>query len=812
MHSHSTTIVTEVDPDAPTRQRKNLELEDAVYEQNFTKTLFEYIRRGRIDHAMNLCVESDQSWRAASLRGGILHQDPSLDDEIFSGIVEMKVPIGNRDRHLWKGTCYQFAQEETSDKYERAMYAALCGDVDHVLPVCTSWEDIVWTHYNALIESRIEKHLRRHGKMIHSELPVPTSADDLTVEEIFDRAKQSEPDDWRGSAVFPFHIIQAMIILNQTRPLIESMTDNLGAILQDPVHEASQPHMLRFMAHFISYLRSISVELDDAKADYIMQSYVELLIASRKNRIVALYATKLPHDLQVECYASFLTTINDEKRVRWEHVNIAYHYGLDVKTILVRTVEKIFSQAHSQEPELSGPEEALMLTKINDNIEPGDKVQIRALEWLTFEQSQHEDALYHSNSLIRHFLVSGKINAAREVMETLPHNLIFEEWTIDSDAHDDYSSLLKAVKEHLNYKNFLHCLDLYAQWAGLLYAKPSITGDSGLHMQQLNDWKANMRSKTRETEQELRRLLQSYWLMECYDKSDGEGMEACDPLAHDFVRDKRYHSREPEEERWDCRAGREREYTSLCRVHEVQTDAYAPEIAATVIFRFVEMRLAYNDVIGENKNSQNLELRKACVALDGKMAKSVSIFLIWALRHARVGNHASHLLYKSAIPRVSISPLSHSPTLPHTCTMSHIPTVDSLDKIYDEKKILSEGVRYNNLVIKFETVFGRAPEFITRSPGRVNLIGEHIDYAGFGVLPMAVDRDVIMAVATHHDNSKIRIANVSDKYPKREFDFEGKDEVVTIDSTVLEWSNYFKCGYKVVPVGHVWIVMSNHGV
>lgn len=41
---------------------------------------------------------------------------------------------------------------------------------------------------------------------------------------------------------------------------------------------------------------------------------------------------------------------------------------------------------------------------VNDNIEPEDSVQIRALEWLTFEQSQHEEALYHSNSLIRHFL------------------------------------------------------------------------------------------------------------------------------------------------------------------------------------------------------------------------------------------------------------------------------------------------------------------------------------------------------------------------------------------------------------------------
>jgi hypothetical protein len=101
------------------------------------------------------------------------------------------------------------------------------------------------------------------------------------------------------------------------------------------------------------------------------------------------------------------------------------------------------------------------------------------------------------------------------------------------------------------------------------------------------------------------------------------------------------------------------------------------------------------------------------------------------------------------------------------------------------------------LVDKFEQNFNRKPDFIARSPGRVNLIGEHIDYCGFGVLPMAVDRDVIMAVATTDDDTKIRIANVNSKYTAREFDFEGVDKVVTIDASSLEWSNYFKCGYKV---------------
>jgi galactokinase len=63
---------------------------------------------------------------------------------------------------------------------------------------------------------------------------------------------------------------------------------------------------------------------------------------------------------------------------------------------------------------------------------------------------------------------------------------------------------------------------------------------------------------------------------------------------------------------------------------------------------------------------------------------------------------------------------------------------------------VSEELRAR-VIEEFGRRFGGKPTFVTRAPGRVNLIGDHTDYNDGFVLPMAIDREVWLAVRARDD-------------------------------------------------------------
>ncbi|KAI4344762.1 hypothetical protein L6164_011953 [Bauhinia variegata] len=124
-----------------------------------------------------------------------------------------------------------------------------------------------------------------------------------------------------------------------------------------------------------------------------------------------------------------------------------------------------------------------------------------------------------------------------------------------------------------------------------------------------------------------------------------------------------------------------------------------------------------------------------------------------------------------------------------------IPIYNNLQPVYGEGSQLEEAqLRYDNLKSKFNIIFGHPPQVFARSPGRVNLIGEHIDYEGYSVLPMAIRQDTIVAIRKNEGEKVVRIANVNDeKYAMCTYP---ADPSQTLDLKNHKWGHYFICGYK----------------
>ncbi|KAF9674295.1 hypothetical protein SADUNF_Sadunf10G0112600 [Salix dunnii] len=123
-----------------------------------------------------------------------------------------------------------------------------------------------------------------------------------------------------------------------------------------------------------------------------------------------------------------------------------------------------------------------------------------------------------------------------------------------------------------------------------------------------------------------------------------------------------------------------------------------------------------------------------------------------------------------------------------------VPCYSSLEAVYGDGSQLEEAkLRFDHLKSKFLQVFGHPPDVFARSPGRVNLIGEHIDYEGYSVLPMAIRQDTIIAIRKNNAEKVLRIANVNDKYTQCNYP---ADPNQAIDLKNHRWGHYFICGYK----------------
>ncbi|KAH0515359.1 Nuclear pore complex protein Nup107 [Microtus ochrogaster] len=412
-------LVTELDPDAPIRQKMPLDDLDREDEVRLLKYLFTLIRAGMTEEAQRLCKRCGQAWRAATLEGWKLYHDPNVNG---SG-TELEPVEGNPYRRIWKISCWRMAEDELFNKYERAIYASLSGNLKQLLPVCDTWEDTVWAYFRVMVDSLVEQEIRTSVVTLDEteELPREYTEANWTLEKVFEELQATDKKRVLEENQEHYHIVQKFLILGD----IDGLMDEFSKWLSKS--RSNLPgHLLRFMTHLILFFRTLGLQ-------------TKLLISEKHTNLIAFYTCHLPQDLAVAQYALFLEGVTEFEQ-RHQCLELAKEADLDVATITKTVVENIRKKDNG---EFSHHD---LAPSLDTGTTEEDRVKVDVIDWLVFDPAQRAEALKQGNAIMRKFL---------EIYNQ------WEEQGLESPlpAEDD-----NAIREHLCIRAYLEAHETFNEW------------------------------------------------------------------------------------------------------------------------------------------------------------------------------------------------------------------------------------------------------------------------------------------------------------------------------------------------------------
>uniref|UniRef100_A0A182Q2M3 Nuclear pore complex protein n=1 Tax=Anopheles farauti TaxID=69004 RepID=A0A182Q2M3_9DIPT len=512
-------VVASLDPDAPIREKRPLHDLDTEDQSRLSVQVFQEIRRGRLSEAQAKCEHCGQAWKAAVLEGWRLHHDPNYEAE---NTTLMRDPIeGNPRRDLWKKFAWQMAESRALDPYTKATIGSLCGHLDSMVEVLSehTWYDMLWAYLKVQIDIRVESEIRSH--CIKSYLPMPDRYwnGKLSLEQIFDALEAHKSARISFAAKDVDKVIQKYIMLDDIPELmriVDGWLDGSDVVLL--------PQMLRFLTHFVMFLRQIGKTFQEDIGDRVIKRYVEYLITLGQPNLVAYYTAALPPAMELLLYSQFLETVSgtEQRKLALEQ---AYSFGLDVPTIAVYTVERYRV--------LESPTEDTTTPTASGTLTETDKLKIAALEWLTFYPDQRGELLWQTNALIRYFLARRSIEAARLTFAVVPADTIELIFTHYGSKDDIPCKEEVSIREYLCHQTYLAAIDGYAAWTQLFYnGKPKappavkvtnfterVTSEhrEETYRRELAKWEAQVANMTNQTRDLLYNVLlfpEAGWLVD----------------------------------------------------------------------------------------------------------------------------------------------------------------------------------------------------------------------------------------------------------------------------------------------------------
>lgn len=357
-------LVTQLDPDAITRQRRSLEKQDHSFERAIWLACWEMIRRGKDwKYIRDWCQERVEIWRATAMNG-----DPR------STPLKKNSDAGWESRVLWRKTCAFAAKEGGIDEYENAVYGALSGYLPAVQQVSRSWDDYLFAHYNSYLLHSFDRYIRSHcADRVPAALTDQHGSFNFSIfggqrsqsgNQIVEKMKLL--DQTKEEARSPIKMLQGSLIaktfddfvykhgvrLAQSAnakgkskilvPLDDRFLENdVTAPITMDNHD-----MLRLITHVIFIYQDLGLKFGEGNRHHAMESiivaYVDYLSKAGKQQLLPLYAARLSSQRSIGCLGRQLPSILDRGE-RQTFLRLMTQEGIDVPAVLSTQLIMIIS-------------------------------------------------------------------------------------------------------------------------------------------------------------------------------------------------------------------------------------------------------------------------------------------------------------------------------------------------------------------------------------------------------------------------------------------------------------------------------------
>ncbi|KAH8033231.1 hypothetical protein HPB51_008441 [Rhipicephalus microplus] len=271
--------MTELVADAPSTQWLPM--------HEFHYNIFFHLRGGQLQRAKELAADNGHRYLANALAVCRPCQDLHNASTIGAGL---KQPAqGSFYGDLWMRACWRVASSPTCSPYKRAVYGALSGNLEAMLPACTTWEDQLWARMRAVVDVCVEQELstaKQQGRS-HGPLPPGYQSDRGTFEAVF-RDLQAAVGASETLDKEITHIVQRGIVLGDGVSLVEEIHDWItGQQIEPPLLT------MRFLAHVALLLGQVGPETRTAAYSALLCAYIEMLIHDGRASLAATCAAAL---------------------------------------------------------------------------------------------------------------------------------------------------------------------------------------------------------------------------------------------------------------------------------------------------------------------------------------------------------------------------------------------------------------------------------------------------------------------------------------------------------------------------------------